>query len=298
MITRRIWWWLFVCVALGAVAWQQRQEAACHAPILYRIGHLDPQFGLTENEVRAALADAERLWEKALGRNLFEHSYAAKLAVNLVFDERQHATHAKQRLLPRLHQTEASHANVAQSYDTWRRLYTDKMQAYEAARTAHQTQAQAYNAQVQQWNAQGAAPRQVQQRLTAEQVNLDAARTRLQADEGELREMVVTLQALEERGKTLADTYTRQVQSYNALYGESRQFHKGEYNGKDITIYQYHDTADFTLVLAHELGHALGIDHVDDPKAVMHAFLAEQDLDTLALGPADIRALTTACGPP
>lgn len=246
--------------------------------------------------MRAVLEDAIRLWEKALGRRLFEHAYTAKLTINLVFDERQQATHDKQNLLPSLRQMEVSHANVTQSYDTWRRLYTERMQAYEAARTTHDEQTQGYNRHVQQWNAQGGAPPSVQQRLAVERAALDAARARLQADEGELREMVATLRALEERSKTLANHYTHQVQSYNALYGERRQFHKGEYNGKDITIYQYHDTADLTLVLAHELGHALGVAHVDDPKAVMHTFLAEQDLDALALAPADLQALTTACG--
>ena len=131
--------------------------------------------------------------------------------------------------------------------------------------------------------------------LAAARAQIEASQTQLPADETELREIVQTLQALVDRGKTLAETYAKQAQSYNALYGESRQFHKGEYNGKDITIYQYHDTPDLTLVLAHELGHVLGLAHVDDPKAVMHAFLSEQDLETLTLTKADVRALKTTC---
>ena len=101
MVTRKIWLLLLVCVVLVAVVWRQRQ-VACHAPILYRLGHVDTRFGLSESEVRAAVEQAERLWEHALGRKLFEHSYTAKLTINLVFDTRQHATHVQQRLLPRL----------------------------------------------------------------------------------------------------------------------------------------------------------------------------------------------------
>jgi len=294
MVTRKIWLLLLVCVVLVAVVWRQ-QQVACHAPILYRLGHVDTRFGLSESQVRAAIEQAERLWEHALGRNLFEHSYTAKLAINLVFDTRQHATHVQQRLLPRLQQTEAAHADAAQSYATWRRIYEEKRTAYEAARTAQQERVQTYNAQVQQWNAHGGAPVQAQTMLAAARAQIEASQTQLAADEAELREIVQTLQALVDRGKTLAETYAKQVQSYNALYGESRQFHKGEYNGKDITIYQYHDTPDLTLVLAHELGHALGLAHVDDPKAVMHALLGEQDLETLTLTNADVRALKTTC---
>ena len=295
MAIHKSWWLLLVCVVLVAVVWRQRQ-APCHAPILYRIGRVDARFGLSDSEVRAATKQAEHLWENALGRNLFEHSYIAKLTINLVFDTRQHTTHVQQRLLPRLRQTEAAHADVAQSYATWRRIYEDKLTAYEAAYTAHQERVQAYNAQVQQWNAQGGAPVQAQETLAAERARLEARQTQLAAAQAELREIVETVRSLGDRDQALAKTYAKQVQSYNALYGESRQFHKGEYNGKDITIYQYHDTFDLTLVLAHELGHALGLAHVDDPKAVMHALLSEQDLENLMLTNADVRALQIACG--
>ena len=111
----------------------------------------------------------------------------------------------------------------------------------------------------------------------------------------ELQDIIATLKGLEDRGKTLIETHARQVQSYNALYGEHRRFHKGEYNGKEITIYQYQDLDDLILILAHELGHALGLAHVDDPKAVMHEILGDQDLDTLTLTSADVRALRTVC---
>ena len=251
---------------------------------------------ISESEVREALQQAERLWESVLGRNLFEYTHTAKLTVNLVFDERQQATRARQRLLPKLQQTEASHATLAQSYETWRTIYQDKVKTYETARTVYDERVQAYNAQVQQWNTQGGAPPQVQKTLAAERAHLDASKTQLIEDQADLRDVVDTLQSLEDRGKTLAETYARQAQSYNTLYGERRHFHKGEYNGKDITIYQFHDTPDLILVLAHELGHALGLAHVDDPKAVMHEFLSEQDLDTLTLTSADMQALKTACG--
>jgi hypothetical protein len=284
-----------VCVVLGVFVWRQHR-GVCHTPILYRIGHIDARFGLSDSAVRALLEQAEQLWENALGRNLFAYSSTAKLTINFVFDERQLATHVKQRLLSKLQQTEASHASLAQSYATWRGLYQDKRQAYEAAHVAYETRVQAYNAQVQQWNAHGGPSVQAQQTLAVERAQIEASHRQLVADQHELRDIMATLQELADRDKTLLERHTRQVQSYNTLYGEHRRFHKGEYNGQEITIYQYQDLADLILILAHELGHALGLAHVSDPKAVMHAILSDQDLDALTLTGADVRALHTACG--
>jgi predicted Zn-dependent protease len=295
MVRRGIWWLLLICVVLGVLVWRQYQ-AVCHTPILYRIGHVDVQFGLSDSEVRAALEQAEHLWNNALGRKLFAYSASAKLTINFVFDERQHATRVKERLLSRLQQTEASHADLAQSYDTWRGLYQDKRKAYEGARMAYEARVQAYNTQIQQWNTRGGTPAQVQQTLAVERAQIEASQRQLAADQSELQDIIATLKGLEDRGKTLVETHARQVQSYNALYGEHRRFHKGEYNSKEITIYQYQDLDDLVLILTHELGHTLGLAHVDDPKAVMHEILGDQDLDTLALTSADVRALRTICG--
>ena len=234
MVRRRIWWLLLVCVMLGVLVWRQHQ-AVCHTPILYRLGHIDAQFGLSDSAVRAALEQAEHLWDNALGRNLFAYSATAKLTINFVFDERQHATRVRERLLSRLQQTEASHANLVQSYGTWRGLYQDKRQAYEAARMAYEARVQAYNTQIQQWNARGGTPVQVQQTLAVERAQIEASQRQLAADQSELRDIIATLKGLEDRDKTLIETHTRQVQSYNTLYGEHRRFHKGEYNGKEIT---------------------------------------------------------------
>jgi IS1 family transposase len=295
MVRGRIWWLFLVCVVLGVLVWHQHR-GVCHTPILYRIGHIDTQFGLSDSAVRAALERAEQLWENGLGHNLFAYSATAKLTINFVFDERQRTTHVKQRLLSKLQQTEASHASLAQSYATWLVLYQDKRQAYETAHRAYETRVQAYNAQVQQWNARGGPSAQAQHTLAAERAQIEDSQRQLVADQDELQDIIATLQELADRDKTVVETHTRQVQSYNTLYGEYRRFHKGEYNGQEITIYQYQDLADLILILAHELGHALGLAHVADSKAVMHEILSDQDLNALTLTGADVRALHTACG--
>src|SRR5207344_63523 len=124
---------------------------------------------------------------------------------------------------------------------------------------------------------------------------IEVSQRQLAADQSELRDIIETLKGLEDRDQAMVKIYAKQMQSYNALSGEHRRFHKGEYDGKEITIYQYQDFNDLILILAHELGHALGLAHVNNPKAVMHEILGDQDLNPLTLTSADVRALHVAC---
>jgi Matrixin len=292
----RTWWWLglLACVAAGAVAWTQR-SVPCGAPILYRLGPIDPRFGLSDSEVRAALAEAEGLWERAVGRDLLAQGAAAALTVNLVYDERQQTTQASERLRRATRQARDTHAAVGQSYAHWRETYDTRARDFMDAHAAYQERARAHTAQVVQWNARGGAPPEVHASLEAEGRWLEATRRQLESDRATLERVGATVQSLAERGNAIAEAHNRDIATFNALYGAPRQFRKGEFDGRNITVFEFHDLRDFTLVLAHELGHALGLGHVDDPAAVMHAIGGTQAVDPLAPAPADLAALRKRC---
>jgi len=285
---------LFGCT-LG-VWWQRGQSyVPCTRPLAYRLGQVDERFGLRPGAFHDAIHQAEQVWETALGENLFEYDPAARLTINLIFDERQQTALASQRLADKLEQTVSSHATLAESHAYWHQVLNEKTQAYAQAVADYQARGEQYQVNVQKWNAQGGAPHQVYADLESERQHLQEWLQQLDSDRADLQNLVKTVNTLAERSRTLTATYNRQVKTYKSLYGENRHFHKGEYNGKTITIYQFHDLNDLILVLAHELGHALGVDHVKNPEAVMHDSIGEQDLEPVALTPDDIMALRTVC---
>src|SRR3989344_2502126 len=60
----------------------------CDTPILYKIGTVDPKFGLTLNEVKTNTKEAADILNIAYGNTLFSNSDEGELTVNFVFDER------------------------------------------------------------------------------------------------------------------------------------------------------------------------------------------------------------------
>ena len=84
--------------------------------------------------------------------------------------------------------------------------------------------------------------------------------------------------------------FNHSVDDFNQHF-QPRQFDKGVFNGRQINIYEFQSEADLKLTIAHELGHALGLKHNQDPKALMYPMMKEQDLQNFKLTSADLLLL-------
>jgi len=286
---------LVVVAAAGAAVVWTRVHGPCARPIAYRIDRVDPRFGLTADEVRDALRRAEALWRAAAGRDLFVETLTAALAVRLVYDERQQTTQASQRLQRTLRQTETSHAAASQAYGATRATYEARVRDFQDAQASFLRRSQEYNARVQQWNGRGNAPADLRATLEAERAQLEAEQRQIEKDRLVVNELGASVNALAAQSNALAAQHNTGAATFNSLYGTPRQFHKGEFNGREIAVYEFRDAGDLALLFAHELGHALGLEHVADAAAVMHAMASGQAVEPIGLAPADVAALRARC---
>lgn len=276
--------------ALGIV------PAPCDQPLLYTLGTIDSRFHISEAEVLEATKRAEALWEDASGKNLFEYDQEKGLPVQFVYDERQEKTQAGQELEEKLgnmqiEKSEAEAKAKITQYNAANSEYEKKLAAYDRA-------AEEYNNRASKINKRGGATESEQKDLKEEYRALQEQFQELEQARQKVNNLAGTANQRITANQTLVETYNKEVTTFQEQYGGEGEFDQGVYTGQDITIYQYDDMPRLVMVLAHEMGHALGIEHVEDPGAIMYYLMREQDIGVIALNGADKQALQNICQKP
>ena len=270
----------------------------CAQPIIYTVGTFDKRFDLSQTNFLRALKQAEEIWEKASGLNLFDYSLdKAAVSVNLVYDERQEVTEALDQIEEVVKGDEATYKSLEKEYkslkseeESVRANYNSQVKVFDQHNTT-------YEQMVGQWNASDRTSKAQFDQLETARRALEQELAQLKSVESQLNALVRQVNAKVATLNQLARHLNLNVNQYNTV-GASRgeTFTGGTYtsddNGERIDIYEFENHTKLVRVLAHELGHALGLDHVSDPEAVMY-YLNESDAEKLT--EADLTALKILC---
>ena len=280
---------------VGGYAFYNVVYSVCRTPVKYDIGDIDPRFKLSREEARAAVNDAESIWEDATGKNLFSYTEGSAFKINFIYDDRQETTNEVHTVKDELDEKVAKSDSIREQYSSLRNQYDTLKTAYEKEVSEYETRLKTHNDEVESWNKKGGAPEEIFERLNEEKNDLNDEHTALNKRADTLNSLTRQINALGEKGSSLISDYNEEVQVFNTEYGNGEEFTQGDYEGDKINIYQYESGKELRLVLAHEFGHALSLGHVEDPKSIMY-HLMEGQLGETTLSTADLVQFRAVCG--
>lgn len=270
----------------------------CDSPIYWSLADVDSRFPLSQNEFRKTAFEAERIWEKAVGKELFVLSDSAPFKLKTFFDDRQKMTYENQKLDKTIEEYDAMSESAKKQYDSLQAKYKKLKSEYDALAQVFKKDLAAYEKEVTKWNKSGGAPDKVYEDLAKEKEDLEKRADTLNDMSAEINKLVEKINSLAEKVNSQTSSINEQIETFREKYGEPTPFIQGLYdpNENNITIFQFQDQNDLRLVIAHEFGHALGIqEHVSDPTALMHFLMDQQDILNPNLSQDDIDAYVTAC---
>ena len=259
----------------------------------YRVGDVDPRFHLSNEQVQHLAQQATEIWQTGTSKKLFVYDPNAQLSINLIYDERQAESNARSQEMQILKNTQQHTQNEKNRIQQLNTELENANRELELQKTNYQNKVDQYNQLIYTLN-------QSQRNLDANaRLQLDQQKNQLIIEQSQLKQQidlfnqkVMDLNSKIDQLNTLNNRYNQSVNQFNTRF-QARQFDKGLFNGKSINIYEFESDADLRVTIAHELGHALGLAHNDDPKALMYPIMKEQNVDDFKLTAADLMMLKT-----
>ena len=284
------------------------RQDACEVPIRWQITEVDPRFGLDEGEAARAVRQAGMLWEAAAGRVLMFRESSEGIPVRFLFDERQQATQERQarqsgieEQLDRVARAEAEVDALGSALTRSRIVHDARVQNFEDLVAGLREMAE-------YWNQRGGAPPSELERLRAAQTEVDNALVLANEAGAEVNRVVDEVNAATVRLNDEIDEANRAREEleerYPAMSVQSGQFIDTRRGlgrltfsrEQEIRIFHFEDWDHLLLVIAHELGHALELEH----SGVEGALMAEEGVAApgdgiLEILVADVELLRAAC---
>jgi hypothetical protein len=313
-------------VATGKTSALVKANSPCSFPLAYHIASIDPRFGLSQAQAVAALQRAEGIWESAFSNDIFAYDpgNTKGISVSFVFDQRQEEENKYREILSSIRATQADYdklkgeyqlrqqtlGRMRADYDSHVRAYQDLEASFNALAQSYAAQSNAYRQEVASWNARGGVTSQADYdrlskegdaiqalyaQLKEQEASLNATSASLDTERLNLNQYISETNMLASKLNELANQLNITGATYNDAVRRIGDVVAGEGSPYEIRIFTFKDQNALASVLAHEMGHALGISgHANSSDSLMYYKSTSGD-ERLSLSQEDIALAQQAC---
>jgi hypothetical protein len=268
----------------------------CRRLIYYSIRSFDERFGINRTDLEKALESASAIWEVSIGKDLFAYDSGGNLDVNLVYDERQEASLESEKASMEIDKDKSAYDSAREEYEILKAKYATLSREYDELLFSFEKKSRDYSSRVSYWNKHGGALENEYNRLEVEKSELLNFKKIVEERRTEINFLVEELDRQIAKLNILAKEVNESVREYNSGDFVGKEFEEGIYirdnDGTRINIYEFTSREELVRVLAHELGHALGLDHNENPESIMYE-LNQSSNDMLTVE--DKRDLISLC---
>lgn len=243
----------------------------CNEIRTFAIGNVDSRFKISAGDVQKVAEESALKWNNQSDKILLKYDKNSALKIDLIYDQRQ---------------AEVDQFNLAS--DTLQKS-KDSVEStkgkFDQMLTTFQADLKTYNSEVSYWNKKGGA-------TGTTYSDLEQTRTDLNKRRDQLISMSKNLNMAVDGFNSDLQNLQNDVDSKKNIIITQGLFIPAE---NKIEIYTFGNKEELRLVLIHELGHALGFDHGQDPSSIMYYLLGDQDLSNPTLLAEDIAMIGARC---
>lgn len=262
---------LLIILGLGYYIYSAYLKNPCKVPVKYAIGNVDSRFKISNSEVLSVAEDAANRWNSETAGQVLIYDQSASLKINLVYDERQA-------------NVDKLNSEVA-SLDLSGNAINSARSRLESMISAYESDLENYNNQVDYWNSRGGAPADVYAQLQSTQKSLNSRRLEINNYIGLINRQI------DEHNSNLTNLNSEIAADQNKIITQGLYYPLEN----KIDIFTFGNKEELRLVLMHELGHALSLDHDLQSTSIMYPILGSQNLSDPTLSTEDLNSFNSNC---